>query len=128
MEWISGDRVVTNTLASLSNLTYRVEDTASRIPTAIYSWQMNSAAGPATYTLTASHWYPLSSPQENPILHLSDPHFAFRLTADYEEPVWFIHRPTGTFELVRIGPQQTNSPAEVLRVLNYDQAAAARPM
>jgi hypothetical protein len=126
VEWISGERVVTNTLAGLSNLSYRVEEEVPRVPTMFYSWQGISAAGPATFTLKASHWYPFMSPQENPILHLSDPFFNFMWSVEYEAPVWFVLHPFrfGTFELVGLAPLQTNSPTEVARVLNYDQGGS----
>jgi hypothetical protein len=126
VEWISGDRVVTNTLAGFSNLAYRVEEEVPGIPKAVYSWRTDAATGPATFTLTASHWYPYASPQQNPILHLAEEFFNLTLSAEYDDPVSFLFFPvhSGTYEFVRITRLQTNSPTEVPRVMDYDQGGS----
>jgi len=125
VEYISGDRVVTNTLAGFSNLAYRVEEPlVPGIPAAIYSWRVDSAAGPATFTLSAAHWYPYALPQQNPVAHLADFDFTLRLTVDYDDPVSFVFRSPGTFENILIGPLHTNSPVEVVRVLQYEQGGS----
>jgi hypothetical protein len=126
VEWISGDRVFTNTLAGFSNLAYHVDDSSPVVPRSIYSWRMNSAVGPANFTLSAWHTYPQVSPQEDPIVHLADYGFNLYLWAEYDDPVWFLVGPipSGNSEYVRIAPLQTNSPNEVLRILDYDQGGS----
>ena len=117
VEWINGDRVVTNSLAGLSNLTYSIEGVLPGFPVSTYSWQMNSAVGPANFTLTASHVSPHVSPEFNPIAALSD--FRIELSAEYDHPVWVESR-FYPFERVRITPLETNSPHEVLSTFEYN--------
>jgi len=89
----------------------------------VYSWRMNSAAGPAGFELTVAR--PTSSyvsPQEGPFLDLGAPDFNFWLRVEYDAPVRFIGQPgTGTSEDVVMMPVQTNPAAEVVRVTHYDQ-------
>ncbi|HXI52205.1 MAG TPA: PEP/pyruvate-binding domain-containing protein [Candidatus Saccharimonadales bacterium] len=123
VEHISGDRIVTNTFATLSNLAYRVDETVPNAPNIVYSWRMNSAAGPASFGLTVARLTSFYvSPQEDPFLNLGDADFHFWLRVEYDNPVWFIGQSgTGTSEYVLMRPLQTNSAAEVVRVTHYDQ-------
>jgi len=117
VEQISGDHVVTNTLAGLSNLAYRVD---GDVP--VYSWRMDSGAGPANAELTVSRFLPYVSPEESLALDLADPYFNFQFSVKYDVPVWFLQREQpGDWEYVRLAPLQTNSLTEVLREAQFDQ-------
>ncbi len=112
VEWISGNRVVTNTLFGFSNLSYRVEEEVPERPEAIYSWQMNSAVGPANCTLTIGLGSARVSPRMDPLRAFE---FPISLAASYVE--------SGIGDSV-LAPLETNSIHEVLKILEYDQGGS----
>ncbi len=120
VEWISGDRILTNRLTDFSTMIFEVEKTFD-LPTAVYQWSAISTVGPARFRLAANYNGVPVSPQAGPLVGLDD--FGLLFTADYDHAVWNLpgYPQSSTADRTILRPQQTNSPIELPKALNYDQ-------
>jgi hypothetical protein len=125
VQYVSGNRVVTNTLNSLSNFTYRLDE-SSGVPNAIHAWRQNSAVGPAACELRAYYDRPPVSAQSNPLIGLED--FNLSMAATYDHQVWDLFGISLrlTNESVLVMAMETNSQHEVLKTLDYVQSSGGQ--